>query len=87
MQTYSSIIEPKSKERQLKVEILVDLRSASVNIPLVISMVFVTTPIVEPVHEIPSNLSQSLLSDDVWLAIVLEGCGRQIAAVNVVCKK
>lgn len=43
------------------------------NISLIVSNVIVPSLIIEPVHEVVSDLSEALLCDDVCLAIVLIG--------------
>lgn len=80
---YPSIIKSKSKERQLEVEVLMDLRRGRVNVSLVVSQVLAATLVVEPVEEVGSDLIESGVRDDIGLAIVLVACGRKDSAVDV----
>jgi hypothetical protein len=81
--TYPCVIESESKEWELKVEVLVDLRSGGVNVSLVVADILVTSLVVEPVEEVRPNLREPLGRDDVWLSIVLVGGCGQHSAINV----
>jgi hypothetical protein len=55
--THPGIVETKSIEWQLEIEIFVNLRHRSVYVFLIISQIVATASIKEPVHLIASNLS------------------------------
>lgn len=86
MYTHSSVVESESKERQLKVEVLVNLRCGRVYIPLVVPKVLAPTLIVKPVHEVGPDLLKPLCCDDVRLSIVLVGGGWENATIDVTYK-
>lgn len=66
------VVESESVERQLVVEVLVELRIGGVNIPLVVTALIVIGSLVkEPVEEGASDLSQTLRSNYVALALVV----------------
>lgn len=69
-QTYSRVIESKSEEWQLEIEIFVHLRIRSVDILLVIAVVITTALIEEPVEEVSSKFSQSCRTYGETLTIV-----------------
>lgn len=54
--TYSRVIETEAEERQLEVEVLVDLLVRRVNVSLQVALVFGTALVEEPVHEVASDL-------------------------------
>lgn len=56
---YSGVIESKAKERQLKVQILVDLQICGLQSRLIIPHIIVTAFVEIPIHELGSNVSQS----------------------------
>lgn len=87
MDTYTCVVKSEPKEGQLKVEVLMDLWRGGVYIPLVVSNILITTLVVEPVHEVRSDLLESLRCDNIGLAIVLIGGGREDTTVDVRCKK
>lgn len=83
--TYPSIIESKSKERQLEVKVLMNLWRGSMDVPLVVPDVLGATLVVEPVEEVSPDLSEPGVCDDVGLAIVLVGSRRENPTVDVCC--
>lgn len=84
--THPSIIKPKPKERKLKVEILMDLGSGGVDVPLVVSDALVAALVVEPVHKVASDLGQPCIGNDVRLSIVLVARVREDSTIDVSCK-
>lgn len=61
--THPGIVEPETEERQLEVEILVNLRRRRVDVLLVVAPVFGTALVEVPVHELGADLRQALLRD------------------------
>lgn len=70
VQTYSRVIETETEERQLKVEVFVDLLVGCVNVSLLVAIIFRTSLVEKPVHELTSNKGQALRRDVVASSIV-----------------
>jgi hypothetical protein len=81
--TYSCVIESKSEEWQLEVEIFVNLLIWSVDVSLKITRILRTTFVKEPVHEITSDLSKTFVCDCV-AATVISVCWRLIWCYAIV---
>lgn len=58
-ETHPRIIEAEAEERQLEVEVLMDLLVRRVNVCLQVALVLRTSLIKEPVHELSSDLLQT----------------------------
>lgn len=56
MRSYSCIIESEAKERQLKIQIFVDLQRCRLQRCLIISYIIVAAFIEIPIHELRTNL-------------------------------
>lgn len=70
-ETHPGIVESESEERQLVVEILVQLWIGGVDVLLVVSHLIVIGSLVEePVHEVAANLGQALSGNRVPWAII-----------------
>lgn len=62
---HPSVIETEPEERQLKIEILVDLRIGTVYVGLIVSLIVVTALVEIPVHELLSDLRQPVFGQNV----------------------
>lgn len=59
------VVEPEPEERQLEVEVLVDLRHGPVYVRLVVAEVVVAAPVEVPVHELLSDFRQPVFGQHV----------------------
>jgi hypothetical protein len=69
-ETHSRVIETEAEERQLEVEVLMDLLIRSVDIALQISLVFRASLVKEPVHKVPADLLQTCLGNGVASSVI-----------------
>lgn len=68
--THSRVIETEAKERQLEVEVLVNLLVRRVDVALQIALVLGAALIEEPVHELAAEEGQALRCDGVASSII-----------------
>lgn len=71
--TYSRVIESETKERQLEVEILMQLWHRCVNIGLMVTIIVGTATIEEWVEKVPADVLQSLRGNGVSSWSIMEG--------------
>lgn len=85
---YPRVIEAEAEERQLEVEVLVNLLVRGVDVSLQVALILGASLIEEPVHEVRSDLCQSLCRHCVASSIVAVSWGLTGRhAIHWICKK
>ena len=89
--THSGVVESESIERQLKIEVFVNLRNRGMNVMLVITIAIITTSVKETVQEFTANLPQTSLCKYVGTFTLSHPMGRRSISClrtnwKIICK-